>query len=138
MKKRIILTVSILALICMFVFSEIFSIYYFGSIPTLFTILYLITIFFIFEYLFLTITYVIGCCLKKQKIGFKKILGWACLLFAFMLTLLFVVVVNVDWIHQYMYSSPFYLNVISRCIEFIVPAGIFGTVGILLMKKKNK
>ena len=48
MKKSIILLISVITLIITFVFAEIFSIYHFGSVPTLLTTLYLIIIFSIF------------------------------------------------------------------------------------------
>ena len=49
MKKEIILISSIVMLILTFMFAEIFSIYYFGSVPTLLTTLYLISIFSILQ-----------------------------------------------------------------------------------------
>ena len=71
MKKRIIIILSIIALVLTFLFAEIFSIYHFGSVPTLLTSLYLISIFLIFGYILIVLTYVIKKIIKKEKI-FKK------------------------------------------------------------------
>lgn len=68
MKKEIILILSIITLILTFVIAEIFSIYHFGSEPTLLTSLYLLSIFAILEYLSISITYVIRKLIKKEKI----------------------------------------------------------------------
>lgn len=54
MKKGIIIILSIIVLIITFGFTELFSIYRFGSVPTLLITLYLISIFAIFEYLFIS------------------------------------------------------------------------------------
>ena len=137
MKKVIILVLSVIALILTFVFSEIFSIYHFGTMPTLLTLLYLISIFAIFEYLSISITYISRKLLKKEKIGIKKIIGLIILFIAILLTLLFLVIVNVDWLNWYAYSSPFYINVIFRSIEFLLPSIIFIVISILLLKNKK-
>ncbi len=66
MKKRTIIILSIIILVLTFIFAEIFSIYHFGNVPTLLTSLYLISIFAIFEYLSISITY-IARKLRNQK-----------------------------------------------------------------------
>ena len=48
----------------------------------------------------------------------------------------YLVIVNVDYLNWYMYSSPFYINVIVRSVEFLVPAIILIIISILLFKKK--
>lgn len=71
MKKRAIIILSIITLILTIIFAEIFSIYHFGNVPTLLTSLNLISIyviFAIFEYLLITITYVIRKLIKKEKL----------------------------------------------------------------------
>ena len=102
MKKRTIIILSIITLILTFIFAEIFSIYHFGNVPTLLTSLNLISIyviFAIFEYLLISITYVIRKLIKKEKIGIKKIIGLILLFVALLLVLLFLIVVNVDYLH---------------------------------------
>ena len=138
MKKVTIIILSIITLILTFGFAEIFSIYHFGSVPTLLTTLYLIIIFSIFEYLLISITYVIRKLIKKEKIEIKKIIGLILLFFALLLILLFLVVTNADWLDWYAhYSTPFYLNVLVRIIEFLVPSTLLIVISILLMKKKK-
>lgn len=138
MKKRNILIGTIISIIITFIFAEIFSLYHFGSVPTLLTILYLISIFSIFEYLLISTTYVIRKLIKKEKLEIKKIIGIILLFVALLLVLLFLIVVNVDYLHWYMYSSPFYLNVIVRSVEFLLPAIVLILISILLIKNKNK
>ena len=138
MKKRNILIGSIISIIITFIFAEIFSLYHFGSVPTLLTILYLISIFSMFEYLLISTTYVIRKLIKKEKLEIKKIMGIILLFVALLLVLLFLIVVNVDYLHWYMYSSPFYLNVIVRSVEFLLPAIVLILISILLIKNKNK
>ena len=137
MKKVTIIILSIIALILTFIFAEIFSIYHIGSVPTLLTSLYLIFIFAILEYLSISITYIIRKMLKKEKLDIKKIIGLVLLFVALLLVLLFLIVINVDYLHWYMYSSPFYLNVIVRSVEFLLPSIVLIVIGILLMKKKK-
>ena len=72
----------------------------------------------------------------KKKIKMKKIIGLILLLISIMLFILFAVVLNADYLNWYMYSSPFYLNVIVRCIEFILPGIISLIIGIVLLKKE--
>lgn len=136
--KKIILILSITSLIITFIFAEIFSIYHFGSMPTLLTSLYLISIFSIFEYLLITITYVIRKIIKKEKIEVKKIIGLILLFAALLLILLFLIVINIDYLNWYVYSSPFYINVIARSIEFILPSIILIVISIILLRKKKK
>ena len=73
MKKRTIMILSIIILVLSFIFAEIFSIYHFGNVPTLLTSLYLISIFVIFEYLSISITYIVKKLIKKEKNRQKKI-----------------------------------------------------------------
>ena len=136
MKKRKILILTILTLVLTFIFAEIFSIYHFGSLPTLLTSLYLISIFLTFEYLSISLTYVIRKIIKKEKLSFKKILGLIFLFIALLLVLIFLIVLDFDYLNWYAYSSPFYLNVIYRSIEFLVPSIALTIFGILLIKIK--
>ncbi len=137
MKIRLVI-ISIISLILTFVFAELLSLYHFGSIPTLLTSLYLISMFAIIEYLFISITYIIKKIVKKQKISVKKIIGLLLLFIALLLILSFLIVVDIDWLNWYVYSSPFYINVIIRSIEFLLPSIIFIVISIVLMKKGSK
>lgn len=137
MKIRLVI-ISIISLILTFVFAELLSLYHFGSIPTLLTSLYLISMFAIIEYLFISITYIIKKIVKNQKIGVKKIIGLFLLFIALLFILSFLIVVDIDWLNWYVYSSPFYINVIIRSVEFLLPAIILIVISIVLMKKGNK
>ena len=136
MKKRNILIGTIISIIVTFIFAEIFSIYHFGSVPTLLTSLYLISIFSIFDYLTISLTYVIKKKIKKEKLGMKKIIGIILFFIALLLLLIFLIVLDFDYLNWYAYSSPFYLNVIYRSIEFLVPSIALTIFGILLIKIK--
>lgn len=138
MKKRIILIRSVITLILTFLFAEIFSIYHFGSVPTLLTSLYLISIFAIFEYLSICITYVIRKLIKKEKLMIKKITGLILLFVAVLLVLLFLIIIDIDYLNWYAYSSPFYLNIMVRSIEFLLPSIVLAVISILLIKSKEK
>lgn len=134
MKNRIIIILTIITLVLTFIFAEIFSIYHFGSLPTLLTSLYLISIFSIFEYLSISLTYVIKKIIKKEKLGFKRIFRLILFFIALSLLLIFLIVLEFDYLNWYAYSSPFYLNVIYRSIEFLVPSIALTIFGILLIK----
>ena len=136
MKKKSIVLCLIIALIITFVFAEVFSLYHFGSVPTLLTLLYLISLFSIFSYLLLGGCYIVSSKINKKKIGIRKIIGFILLFISLVMILSYLVIVNVDYLNWYMYSSPFYINVIIRSVEFLVPAIILIIISILLFKKK--
>ena len=138
MKKGTIIILSIITLVLTFIFAEIFSIYHFGSAPTLLTSLYIISIFAIFEYLSISITYIVRKLIKKEKLETKKIIVLILLFVALLLALLYLVVLDVDYLHWYMNSSPLYLNVIVRSVEFLLPSIVLIIIGIFLMKRKKK
>ena len=102
------------------------------------TSLYLISIFAILEYLAISITYIVKRVIKKEKLEIKKIIGLVLLFVALLLVLLYLVVLDVDYLHRYMNSAPFYLNVIFRSVEFLIPSIILIVIGILLIKNKKK
>ena len=135
MKKTIVSV--IISLIITFIFVDIFSIYNFGDIPTLLTLFYLIAIFSIFEYSLLSIIYFTKKIIKKEKINRKQIVGRTLLLVALILILSFIIILDIDWINWYVNSSPFYINVIKRCFQFLLPSILFITIGIFLLKKNN-
>ena len=99
-----------------------------SNVPTLLTSLYLISIFAIFEYLSISITYIARKLIKKEKLETKKIIG---------LILLYLVVLDIDYLHWYMNSAPFYLNIIVRSVEFLLPSIILIVIGINLIKRKK-
>ena len=76
--------------------------------------------------------------IKKEKLWINKIIGLILLFVAMLLVLLFLVVIDVDYLHWYMYSSPFYLNVIVRSFEFLLPSVILIVISISLIKNKKK
>lgn len=135
MKKVTILILSIITLIITFIFTEIFSIYHLGSKPSLLTSLYLLSIFAIFEYLSLSVTYIIRKLIKKEKIKRKEIIGLILLFVSLLLILLFLVVINVDWLKWYAYSTPFYINVIVKGIKYLIPSIILIVFSIFLLRK---
>lgn len=136
MKKKSIILCLIIALIITFVFAEVFSLYHFGSVPTLLTLLYLISLFSIFSYLLLGGCYIVSSKINKKKLGIRKIIGFILLFISLAMILSYLVVVDVDYLNWYMYSSPFYINVIVRSVEFLVPAFIFIVVSIFLLRRK--
>lgn len=135
--KRIFILVEtiILSLIITFLFAEIFSLYHFGDIPTIITLTYLITLFCIFEYTLLSIIYIIRKKVKKEKLSVKKIVGIILLFLALMMILGFVIILDIDWLNWYAHSSPFYINVIVRSTEFLLPSVVLIIVSIRLLKK---
>ena len=136
MKKRTILLLSIISVILTFVITDLFSIYSFGTLPTVLTSLYLFSLFGILEYIFISSSYIFNKIYNKEKIFIKKIIGLILLFIALMLLFLYLVVVNVDYLHWYMYSSPFYINVIIRSVEFLLPSLILIGISIFLFRKK--
>lgn len=133
--KKIILISSIISLVLTLFFGGILSLYSFGSYPTLLTSLYLLTMFVIINYLIIVGTYIIKKVIKKEKISLKKIIGLILLFISIVLVLLCILIIDIDHLHWYMYSSPFYLNVIFRCVEFLVPGIILLIISIFLIRK---
>ena len=139
MKKIFILIGTvIISLMMTFISAEIFSLYHFGSVPTLLTILYLIAIFSIFEYILLTFIYIFKNIINKQKISVKEVIGRILIFIALILMLTFIIVLDIDWLNWYLYSSPFYIDVIVRCIEFLLPSILFIIISVKLLKSQKK
>ena len=136
MKKKNIILCIVLSIIITFIFADVFSIYSFGSFPTLLTCFYLLSIFSIFCYILLCSSYFISSKINKKKISGRKIIGFILLFIVLILIFSYLIVLNVDYLHWYMYSSPFYLDVIYRSVEFLLPAIILIIVSILLFRKK--
>lgn len=131
MKKSILIS-TLISIVLTFVFSEILSIYHIGTIPTILTTLYLIAMFLIFEYIFIVASYLIK---NINKINIKKIIGLILLFISLLLILLFVIIINVDYLNWYQYSSPFYINVIVRSLEMLLPSLILIISSIILLRK---
>jgi len=138
MKKRMIFILSVISLILTFIFAQMLSIYHFGSIPTLLSSIYLISIFSVLEYLFVSGSYIIGKLIKKEKIKANDIIGLILLFLALLLLLMFLIIINIDWLNWYVCSSPFYLSAVVRGMEFLLPSIIFIIIGVSLLKKKSK
>lgn len=135
MKKKLIIILTAIAFIITFIVAEILNVYHFFTMPTLLTTIYLISMFSIFEYLLITITYITRKIRKKEKITTRKKWGLVLLFLAILFILLFVIILNVDYLHWYMYSTPFYFNMISRSIEFLIPSIILMIISIKLLQK---
>ena len=128
---------SLIALVLTFFLGEILSIYSFGTIPTLLTSLYLISMFLILDYLLICGVYIISKLVKKEKIGIKKIIGLILIFIFLILVLYYIIVLNIDYLHWYVNSSPFYFNVIFRGIEILLPGIIMFIIGIFLIRKRT-
>ena len=135
MKKSFILVLSVISALITFFLGKVFSIYSFGSVPRLLTIIYLLVIFGFIEYFLIIGAFVIKKILKKEKIDKKKIFGLILLFFFLVLLSLYLIILDIDYLNWYMYSSPFYINVMVRSLEFLLPAiGCF--VGSIYLLKK--
>jgi len=138
MKKGIILILTIITLIITFIFAEIFSLYHFGDMPTLLTTLYLISLFSVFEYILLSLFYIIKKIISKEKISGKEIIGIVLLFIALILIFFFIILIDIDRLNWYAYSTPFYINVIIKGIKYILPVIVLIIVSIFLLKNNNK
>ena len=141
MKKILtIIGTIILSLIITFMVAETFSLYHFGTTPTFTTFTYLLFIFCFITYILLSLIYIISKKIKKEKIGIKKLLSLILFFVSLMLILGFVVILNLDWITYYPMgnSVPFYVLILVRCLEFLLPSIILIIVGIVLLLKNKK
>ena len=141
MKKTLtIIGTIILSLIITFVFTETFSLYRFGTTSTFTTFTYLLFIFCFITYILLSLIYIISKKVKKEKIGIKKIISLVLFFVSLLLILGFMVILNLDWITYYSNypSAPFYVYIIVRSLEFLLPSIILIIVGIVLLLKNKK
>ncbi len=132
MKKIFIIIISF---ILTFFLSSILSLYNLGDKITLITSLYLVFIFTIISYILLTIHYIITKKKNKEKISFKKIISMILFFLSLLLLLGFVVVLNLDYLNYSYYSNPFYIHVISRSIEFLLPSLLIFFIALFFRKK---
>ena len=128
---------SIISIIITLFLGEILSIYSFGSVPTLLTTLYLISMFSIINYLIIVGTYIVKKIIKKEKISLKKIIGLILLFISLVLVLYYIIVLNIDYLNWYVNSAPFYFNVIFRSIDYLLPSIIMFIIGLKLINKKE-
>ena len=141
MKKTLtIIGTIILSLIITFMFAEAFSLYHFGTTSTFTTFTYLLFIFCFITYILLSLIYIISKKIKKEKIGIKKIISLILFFVSLLLILGFIVILNLDWITYYSNypSAPFYVYIIVRSLEFLLPSTILIIVGIVLLLKNKK
>lgn len=138
MNKKNILILSFVALILTLIFAGTFCIYHFDHLPSPMTILSLISIYLSFDYLLLLITYCFKKFMKKEKLGLKKIIGLILPIISLLLILLFSIIINYEYLIWYSFSSPFYVNVIVRSLEFLLPAIILSLISFFLIKKPKK
>ncbi len=140
--KRIltILGTTIVSLIITMLTAQEFSLYNFGNKITFTTFTYLLFIFCFITSVLLSLLYIINKKLKKEKIGIKKISILVLFFISMLLTLGFIVMLNLDWITYYSNynSSPFYSFIIVRTLEFLLPAIILIIIGIVLLLKNKK
>lgn len=135
MKKNILIS-TIVSIIITFAFAEIFSLYRLGDIPTLLTTFYLMSSFSIIEYVLLLLIYIFKKILNKEKIKGKEIIGRILLFIALVLILVFGVILEVDWLNWYAYSNPFYINVLVRILQFLLPSILLIIVSVFLIRKR--
>ncbi len=139
MKKILtVIVTSIVSLIITFILAEMFSIYHFKDIPTLPTFSYLLSAFCIIEYIFLMIFYIIMKKKNKVKIESKKIISMLLVFISLLLMLGFITFLDIDWLNHYLYSTPFYINVIGRSLQFILPSIILLVISMFLLRKGHK
>ncbi len=139
MKKILTTTLTIvLSLILTFTISNIFSLYNLNDKLTFTALTYLLFIFCFITYILLSIVYIISKKIKKEKIGIKKILSILLLFISLILILGFIVVLNIDWLNYYSIanSSPFYVFILVRGLEFLLPSIILIVVSVILLLKK--
>ena len=138
MKKILtILGTIIVSLIITFFTADIFSLYHFGDMLTFTTFTYLSFIFCFMTYVLSSLIYVVGKKVKRETIGNKKMMSLILFFISLILILGFIIILNIDWITYYSHynSSPFYVFVLVRSLEFLLPAIILIIMGIILLIK---
>lgn len=130
---------TIVSLILTFVLAELLSLYHFGTVPTILTIIYLVSLFCIFEYLILTVKFIINKKKNHQTISYKNIFSMILFFISLLLVLYFIFATNIDWLNYYSKgdSAPFYLTIITNGIKILIPSVISFVLGIFISKKKK-
>jgi|GEM_PF-2144235 len=140
MKKIIAIIGSIIiSLIITFILAESLSLYHFGNIPTTLTIIYLVSLFCIFEYLILSVGFIFNKKKNKQVISRSNIFSMILFFLSLLLVLYFIFATNIDWLNYYYKgnSAPFYLTIMGNGIKILGPAVILFILGIFILKKKS-
>lgn len=139
--KRVLTIVEsiIVSLILTFVLAELLSLYHFGTFPTVLTIIYLISLFCIFEYLILLANFIVNKKKKHQTISHRNIFSMILFFLSLLLVLYFIFTTNIDWLNYYSRgdSAPFYLTIITNGIKILIPSVISFVLGIFISKKKK-
>lgn len=135
--KKSILVNTILSIIITFLFAELFNLYHIGSIPTILTLYYLLAIFSIFEYILVFLNFIFEKLRNKEKLKLKDIIGRLLIFVALILILVYGIILDIDWLNWYAYSTPFYINVIKRSVEFLLPAIILIIFSLYLLRKNK-
>lgn len=137
--KRVLTIVEsiIVSLILTFVLAELLSLYHFGTLPTVLTIIYLISLFCIFEYLILLANFIVNKKKKHQTISHRNIFSMILFFLSLLLVLYFIFTTNIDWLNYYSRgdSAPFYLIIIVNGIKILIPSVISFILGIFISKK---
>ena len=130
---------TIVSLILIFVLAESLSLYHFGTVPTTLTIIYLASLFCIFEYLILAVKFIVNKKKNHQTISHKNIFSMILFLLSLLLVLYFIFATNIDWLNYYSRgdSAPFYLTIIANGIKILIPSIISFLLGIFVSKKKK-
>ena len=130
---------TIVSLILTFVLAELLSLYHFGTVPTTLTIIYLVSLFCIFEYLILAVKFIINKKKNHQTISHKNIFSMILFFLSLLLVLYFIFATNIDWLNYYSRgnSTPFYLTIITNGIKILIPSVISFVLGIFISKKKK-
>lgn len=130
---------TIVSLILTFVLAELLSLYHFGTVPTILTIIYLVSLFCIVEYLILTVKFIINKKKNHQTISHKNIFSMILFFISLLLVLYFIFATNIDWLNYYSKgdSAPFYLTIITNGIKILIPSVISFVLGIFISKKKK-
>ena len=140
MKKVFTIAGSIIvSLILTFVLTELLSLYHFGTVPTTLTIIYLVSLFCIFEYLILAVKFIFNKKKNHQTISHKNIFSMILFFLSLLLVLYFIFATNIGWLNYYSKgdSAPFYLTIITNGIKILMPSVISFVLGIFISKKKK-
>ncbi len=137
MKKKFIILCLVIAFLFTLLFSYVFSIFSFNSFITIRTLLYMVSIFSILSYINIAIYYLVSKKIKKEKISLLKITSMVLFLIAILIVIFLIIGLEIDYLNWYSNSSPFYIHMILKSIEYLVPAIFMVVVGIFLIKNDN-
>lgn len=137
MKKKFIILCFVIAFLFTLLFSYVFSIYSFNSSINIRTLFYMGSIFSVLSYVNIALYYLISKKIKKEKISLLKVTSMVLFLIAILLVIFLIIGLEIDYLNWYSNSSPFYIHVILRSIEYLVPAIFMVFIGIFLIKNDN-